>query len=354
MQIAAVHDHGGVNPPSENQRPIKSILRPGFTAINNAFWESKILDGLLGSEIRLLLWLMKFTNGYLRSFCIIGEARLLAHTKLSRSALYDAKSSLEAKGHIIVQRTHSACAYQLSEDLQVLARAGDEPAKPRKKQIPLSSHSAPNVRQSGRHGSTVADTCKEDKESSDQQQAAAQPELPTNRVDDEPLVNSSIRIDERCRLVSQLKELGVHERVALRLVQAQESSVIARAIAHLPQVTTQNPVGYLVAEISRGGYREPDKTKPIRMVHEEIHTLRQAERDREAQERARSSEKVSLAVDQFSQLPATTQHLLLQQVHQLAEVENFTKIPGWSESHPAFRGLLAELVAQLPGQVLIE
>ncbi len=347
MSIAAVQDDGGIDLPSEHQKPVKSFLRPGFTAINNALWDSKILDNLLGSELRLLLVIMRYTDGFLRATCIIGEEKLIRHTGLGRSALYEAKKSLEAKGHIIIHRTHAACAYQLGEALQVLAKEGEKVARPSRKSSQV--HSA------GRPRSAAVDPCKEPKENLKQQQLAApaEPVQPaTTTVDESGMSNH--QGNERSRLVTQLKEQGVHARVALRLVQAQEPRVIAKALARLPKVETQNPAGYLVAEISRGGYQEPDKTKPIRAIHDEIRNLRQAERDREAQERERSSEKVSQAVDQFSQLPTPTQQQLLQQVRQQAEKENFTKIPGWSESHPAFRGLLAELLAQCPERVLIE
>lgn len=97
---------------------------------------------------RLLLWFIRFTNGFLREFCFIGEENLIKYTKLSRTSLYEAKRVLEEKRLITVVRTRRSCRYRLGEELQVLLKEGESPASKRlisgpKNQVPAPPRSPP-------------------------------------------------------------------------------------------------------------------------------------------------------------------------------------------------------------------
>lgn len=67
-----------------------------------------------------------------------------------------------------------------------------------------------------------------------------------------------------------------------------------QAIARLKHVALENPAGYLVSEISRGGYGDmkADKTAAVRLEQQKIQGLRRAQREKEAQDREQSSSRV--------------------------------------------------------------
>ena len=68
--------------------PVRGVLRPGFTAVNNSYY-LEIQNQLTLAELRLLNVIIYFTNGYLRHWCIIGEEALCRHANIARSTLYD-------------------------------------------------------------------------------------------------------------------------------------------------------------------------------------------------------------------------------------------------------------------------
>jgi hypothetical protein len=158
--------------------------------------------------------------------------------------------------------------------------------------------------------------------------------------------NTDAAATEKNNLVAQLLQQGVHHKVAIRLAHAQPADVIRKAIARLPKVPTNNPVGYLVAEISRGGYKDPDPTKPLRIIRDEVANLRQAERERDRQAKELSSARVATALEKFTQLPQEQQAGILQELEHQAQAEGFSRLPGWNKSHPAYSGLLAEILAK--------
>ena len=351
-------------PPPE---PARGVLLPGFTAVNNSYY-LEIQNRLTLAELRLLNVLIYFTNGYLRRWCIIGEEALCRRANIARSTLYETKKSLEAQGLIKIGRQGWACKYSLGDRLGVLADDTAPPPKLRQKFALVDPNPSGSV-----------DTCRDTQDNYDQQQAPQAPESSDPIGDDEslevviqelerewteedPAQATTLYAGERQattlpqyptaetgRLVAQLIEQGVHARVAARLATTQPPEVICAAIARLPKIATNNPAGYLVAEISRGGYTEPDRTKPIRVIHEEIHRLRQSERNQEVEAKNQASQATANALDRFRQLPPEQQAEIRRQVDDQAQAEHFTGIPGWGQNHPTYRGLLAEVVTNALG-----
>jgi hypothetical protein len=337
----------------QNKEDFKNQLRPGFTAINNAFWDSQLLASLTGGEIRLLLWFIRFTNGFLREFCFIGEENLIKYTKLSRTSLYEAKRVLEEKGLIQVVRTRRSCRYRLGEELQVLLKEEESTVykqPPQRGQKPRQG--THEVRSNELHGSDLPDPWKEDKDINNQHHVSRATLTPSH---DDVSFNLSLSTasENRYALAEQLKQFGVSEFMAYKLTRNHPEEVISLALGRLKQVTVTNPAGYLVSEILRGGYGQPvkDTTKATRLEHEKLHALRRNERQQEENAKEQSCAQVAALLQQFESLSANSQQALRLRLEAQAQQEGFARLPGWGQSHPLYRGLLAEIVqAQLSAQ----
>lgn len=316
----------------------KTVLKPGFVATPNRYY-LEIAGQLNLAELRLLNVLIYFTNGFLRHWCLIGEEALLRYTNISRSSLYAAKKSLEDRGLISVQRTRRACLYSLGEPLQVLDDPKSEPPSRRpmnRSEATMSECSdlTPSVK------SEPLDSCREEQDFNKHVQHHPTTSTQPKSADDE--TSSS----KQGGLVAQLVSLGVHDKVAARLVRTQAEETIQTALQRLKVLVPHNPAGYLVAEISRGGYSSViDRTKAQRLLHAEVKAQRELEKDRQAIEQQKSQQKVLSALEAFERLPSGVQASLLSQLHEQAEKEGFTRVRGWGEEHPVYRGLLAELIS---------
>lgn len=376
-------------------------FKPGFVADSHAFRKILRSADTPPAAMRLLVSIADHTTGYRLEWSAIRRQRLMEHADIqSRSTFQDAKSWLLEAGYIqcykASYRSNSkdagydesvkggCTAYALGESLRLLLRPEEREARqshrPARRKGLRAVPEPQGVRPTGQHVSAQPDPYVKKQEKLDQQQqppASPVPEPPGDdglfgcveefergsssdgrSPDEEPTCalgdtaqpahqDRPTRSAELGRLVAQLTELGVHHRVAVRLANTQTPEVIASAIARLPKVPTTNPAGYLVAEISRGGYKEPDQTKPLRVYHDEIHRLRQAERDKDAEAKEQSTRKVASALDEFAQLPPEHQAEIHAQVDRQAHAEGFTRLfPDWGRSHTVYQGLLAELVAK--------
>jgi hypothetical protein len=365
-------------------------FKPGFVADSHAFRKVLRSAGTPPAAGRLLVSVADHTTGYGEEWSAIRRQRLMEHADIkSRTTFQDAKSWLLKGGHIQVKWDPSkgCMVYALGESLRVLLRPEERLAKRgartgRRRALKAVPDQV-GVRPAGHHVSSQSDPMIKKQENEDQHHRTPAPPVPEPFGDDELLEvviereqewngpdetpdpeeptcapgdtaqpahqeqpQQPARSAELGRLIAQLIEQGVHERVAVRLAKTQTPEVIASAIKRLPKVATTNPAGYLVAEISRGGYKEPDRTRPIRVIQDEIHRQRQAERERDAEVREQSSAKVAQTVDRFALLPPDHQAEIRDRLRRQAEAEGFTRLPGWSQDHPVYRGLLAEMVAE--------
>lgn len=108
----------------------RSFLKPQFTAVSNALWDSELFYTLSFAQVRVLLMIIRGTSGYLRHWYIAGETSACETTHLSRAAFYEAKSALIQLGYIRVEYTSQGCScYRLAPELQALLGEHDiEPA----------------------------------------------------------------------------------------------------------------------------------------------------------------------------------------------------------------------------------
>jgi hypothetical protein len=301
-----------------------AILKPGFTALSNGLVDSGLLARLKPTELALFLVLGRFSTGFLRLHAIIGEQKLLELTGASPRTLYEAKKGLVEKGLVVISHTRTGrCCYQLAPWLQPMITAeGTSPCSP-------PQHNPCEQPQS----------YKEFKETKDHH-------LAPPPSDDDFLGSVSCKEGpvENGRIVDRLKSLGVHEFMAFRIAKTADPQVITRAIERLQKVTVANPAGYLISEILRGGYKDRlDSTAAQRDFHKEVQTKRQLERQVLEHQREDASEKAEKLWRTFWSLPEDHRDEIRQRAHKQALQEGFTRIPGWSEEHPVWRGLILEL-----------
>ena len=138
-------------------------------------------------------------------------------------------------------------------------------------------------------------------------------------------------------------KLGVDELQAHRWAKERDESVILRALHHAQG--KDNPAGHLVAELQRGGYAEaPDRSRQIRDSHEKMHRRRADERRSEMQERQVAAERANHVLSRWQSMPVADRERIRSQLDEAARRERFDRLPNWGEDHPAWQGLLLELL----------
>lgn len=330
-----------------SEPPDEGVLKPGFTAIPNVLWESGILKKLKHSELSVLLALYRFTTGYLRSWTCIGETLLLQLTGLSSSTLYEAKRSLCRQGYIQIQHMVSGrCEYRICEGLQALRPEAERGAVAK---FARKASGGSEADPSGR-----PEPWKESKEKKYHHPAPANSTVlkpvstsiqQGSEGDDVPLSSDSTRLVLTRTLISA----GVSEFMAHKLTKSHAPEMIAQAVDRLQHVQVENPAGYLVSEILRGGYGQAvvDKAQAQKQEREKIHRLRVSQREKDELARERSSQRVVQRLEFFESLAPEQQQKLRVEVEIQAQQDGFVRLPGWGPSHPAYRGLLSELVSAL-------
>lgn len=381
------------------ERDSRARLKPEFTALMNTFWDEDLYAQLNVGEVRIMLALFRFTNGFQRTECSFGETFLCQRTRLKRTAFYKAKASLIKRGLItvsLVMTQHGErCVYQLSESLQAVLPAQEVPTdEVRPKRANRRTGVYPSA-VANPSPSVQADSCKEEQQRHKKQQhlaANAQPAAHVETVvsdDDfeidhllEPMEQEwaeakqpaqaeqlpDLQVDQGSAapatgqqqaaapevarsLARSLEELGVNAFVARRITGQHSQEKIQAAIARTRKVHPANPAAYVVAELQRGGYQDkPDPTKVARQVAEEIHTQRAVERKREAQENEERNARALAPLAPFEQLPVDVQAQIHQRVAELPEAKLFTsRDRHWGPGSPGYEGLLAVVVAEYLG-----
>ena len=334
---------------SKKQEEVSYFDTP-FTALSNDLLQAIYTDPGVNPATRLLTFITRFSTGYLKPEVVLLEGFVLRTTSMSRSSLYKAKKELVESGKVTIAYTKAGnCVYRLAAKLQCLKGA--------------SLNETPTEKAEKRWGSADRDHTrsqvetpmyKETKENLDQHQQnstlAPNPTPVTNQEgnDDAPVKKISRPTTENSSLADQLKKFGVSEFMAYKLTRSHDEGLILQALARVKLAAVENPAGYLVSEILRGGYGQPlkDPTRAARIDHEKIHQMRRTEREREEQAREQASSRVSAILERFESLPSSRQRDLYAQLQAQAQQEGFTRFPGWGETHPLYRGLLAEIVSR--------
>ena len=310
---------------------ITSFFDAPFTAVSNSLLQSLCADPNASPTTRLLLFIARFSTGYLKADVVLRESFILEQTGMSRSSLYKAKNDLVASGHITIGHTQTGnCVYRLTAQYQCLKGATSAQERANQKWGSAATDGG---------GPTLeTPTNKENKENLDQHHPTATGTDP----DDVFFVSEKLSVANGS-LIDRLKQLGITEFMAHRLVKQSSIDIINRAIQRLQTLNVLNPAGYLVTEVLQGGYREkPDPTKAQRDLHRQIQEKRQAERDQLEQTHQTCQNKAKQLWQKFLELSPEYQLELKQRIHAQAEREGFARLRGWGEEHPTWRGLILE------------
>lgn len=410
-------------PPCDRARPeppptTHAFLKSKFTAIPSAYWDTGLNRTLRPAEKEMIMLILRYTAGYLRRECALGETRFLRESGLSPSAFYGAKRSLVQRGLLMIGKTRTGrCVYRLVEWLQPVLREGARAGRAEGEagrhlavaSAPVAAlepeledldepavswvHAPTDDHPSGfqyAYPSEFQQPCIENKENIDQhhreqsepdsvvsdddfeierlletvEQQWAEPTLalqPEQPLDEQLGQGSGAQPAERPpqaaapevsrSLAKALQDLGVNQFVARRLTRQHSQDKIDAAMARTRKVHPENPAGYVVAELQRGGYQDkPDPTKVARQVAEEIHNQRAVERKREAQENEERNARALAPLAPFEQLPPEVQAQIHQRVAGLPEAKLFlSRDRRWGPGSPGYEGLLAVVVAEYLG-----
>ena len=314
-----------------------SFFDSPFTASSNRLLESIYADGNTNPSTRLLLFIARFSTGYLKPEAILKESFILEITGMSRSSLYKAKKELIDTGKITIGHTQTGnCIYRLVPELQCLkgfsAAVPTAAEKARERWGPATGD-PPRPRLETPH------VYKEIQENYNHHQAPLEPTLSTN--DDVSLIhlkvsrrnaeNSSIHKvsppnvstskaeivevgfalnEKQSALATRLRHFAVTKRLAENLVLTNPSDIIEKALAGLTaRKEIINPAGWLVREIQSGGYLPPKGVV--------------AEQTRRAVELSRAAEKAAVEADRDHQETAAAADLA--ELDQLS-AERFSKL----------------------------
>ena len=319
---------------------IHTFFDAPFTAISNNLLQSVFADPDVNPATRLLLFIARFSTGYLKAEVVLRESFILEQTGMSRSSLYKAKNELLTSGQITISHTQTGnCIYRLAAQHQCLKGATSAQEKAQQRWgSPATDVGGPRLE---------TPMNKETKDNLNQQH----PVPATPNSNDADFHNSSRSQGPvgagtlQTGLLARLKGLGVDEFMAFRLIKSSSAEIITRAIDRLKTASVTNPAGYLVSEVLRGGYRDKvDPHKAQREFHREVHEKRAADRLKSDLEARNRQQQADSLLAEFATMPAELQLAIKEKLQTQAEREGFTRMRGWGEEHPVWRGLLAELL----------
>jgi hypothetical protein len=241
-------------------------------------------------SVRLLLFISRFSTGYLKPEVALKESFILEQTGMSRSSLYKAKKDLLEAGKITLTHTQTGnCVYRLAADLQCLKGATTAQERANRKW-----GSAPA--DGGGPRLETPHVYKEFQENLiDHHQPLTKPDpTPQHLNDDASSINKfkdkvttgdgSVLNEMQTMLVERLRACAVNGRIAENLVRISPTEVIERALTGLKaRKEVNNPAGWLVREIQSGGYVAPLAVR--------------AEESRKIVELSRRAEKAAVEVE---------------------------------------------------------
>lgn len=316
-----------------NDGEVVSFFDAPFTASSNNMLQGIYADGNVPPSVRLLLFISRYSTGYLKPEVILKESFVLKETGMSRSSLYKAKKELLESGKITIGHTKAGnCVYRLAPDLQCLK--GATSARQRASQRWGSA--------SGDDGGPQLETPhvhKEHKENLDQHQSKLQKQnlFLIKTPDDVHSQSELIDIDTRqplpvsttekyreiqqtiapatkttfsvpilnetqLALVDRLRQHAIGSRIAENLVKTNPSDIIEKALAGLNgRKEIINPAGWLVREIQSGGYAPPSVIV-AGQARRAIELARVAERETVEAERERQNQAANADLAELNQL----------------------------------------------------
>ena len=340
---------------------IVTFFEPRFTALSNHLLEIIYTDPSVAPSTRLLLFIARFSTGYLKPEVIMKESFILENTGMSRSSLYKAKHELIDSGKITISHTKTGhCIYRIAPELQCLKGASAQPTAAEKAQkrwtsatadltrpqleTPIYKEKKKTTETDQQQSARSADRffAPNDDEislslSNTQSQQAIEPDselesqiasLEENwtpeqgSVELQPSKSSAARpgiTSEQAEIARQLHKTGIHWRIAARLARENDHQLIKNALTRLKdRPNIKHPAGWLVEEIRAGGYNPPAPSPDIliKQAHQTLAEKRHQERQQAELERDQANQKQLQLWTQFEQLPADQRQNLITQARQ--------------------------------------
>lgn len=344
---------------------ITSYFDAPFSALSNALLERIYSSSISIQATRLLLFIARFSTGYLKAEVILKESFILENTHMCRSSLYKAKSELIQLGFITISHTQTGnCVYRITPELQCLKGASSKPTAMQKaekrwgsvttddggpqlrtpmykekKKTSIEKHqqSAQSAdlevandddflqKQTSGCLPATAQKCESPTDELEKHVAALEKnwqlqQAPLERkVQTSSAAPSTEPTSEQFAIARQLHDRGVHWRIALRLTRNHDSSLIQKALAGLKErPNIKHPAGWLVEEIRAGGYgpAAPSPETLIKQSHQLLAEKRHQERHQAEMERDQSNQKHQNFWIYFEQLPPDRQQHLVELARQ--------------------------------------
>jgi hypothetical protein len=342
---------------------IVTFFEPRFTALSNNLLETIYTDPSVNPSTRFLLFITRFSTGYLKPEVIMKESFILENTGMSRSSLYKAKGELVDSGKITISHTKTGhCIYRIAAELQCLKGASAQPTAAEKAQKRWTSATADLTRPQ-----LETPMYKEKKKTAetDQQQSARSADrffapnddeisLSFSNASSQPTIEADSELEvqiasleaewkpeqnpvepgvvksfgagrpaeitsEQAEIARQLHKTGIHWRIAARLARENDHQLIKNALTRLKdRPNIKHPAGWLVEEIRAGGYNPPAPSPDIliKQAHQTLADKRHQERQQAELERDQANQKQLQLWTQFENSPAEQRQHLIDQARQ--------------------------------------
>lgn len=309
-----------------------------FTKVPNEFWTDGWVQALNGTQIKLVMVLVRLTSGYHQDTVAAGETLLLAESGLDRSGFYKAKKELVDCGLVEVGRKGQKCTYRLRFGEVYPSVNLDGSENPNGYGFPdgyrpeIHTGTGPEI-----HTGPIIKENRSKKSIKESSSSLA----PATSNDDVATPKNELQIcPERSDLAGRLRVAGVTDRVAEKL--SQESlDVLRRTFAVFDKVkhTLTNPPGWLVSLILDGG---PKEVPPAPAAVPELADADQVrEAKRQAEERQRQADQARLRIE-FDFLCGQAGKAGLEEAYRQARAGLLPALASAPRDHPAVRGAVLE------------
>ena len=339
-----------------------SFFDAPFTASSNQLLECIYTDASVNPSTRLLLFIARYSTGYLKPEVVLKESFILEATGMSRSSLYKAKKELLDSAKITISHTKTGnCVYRLVAELQCLKGSS----------APLSA--TEKARQRWSKGSAVGDPPRPQVETPSvykeiqenyihHQTPPFKQETPQNLNDDASLKSSKethitqtspgqkasekpTLTESQLNLVKRLQHFAVTWRLAENLVRTNPHDVIECALKGVvARKDIINPAGWLVREIQAGGYLPP-RSMVADQMRRAVETSRISEKSAIEAERERQEAEIEADRVELDRLPPERFAELLTAAR--AKMAWLPKASTANSDNPFIRGAMLDLLREV-------
>jgi hypothetical protein len=229
-----------------------------FTKTPNSFWTDGWLKALNGAQLKLVLAIVRLTNGFHQDQVTAGETLLRNETGLNRSSLYDAKCELVAMGLLEVGREGQKCTYRLRFGEVYPSGNPDGSRNPEGSGNPDGY--SPEIRTGGGPEIRTGPISKENRsKKSFKESSSSSASEPTPTDDDFPgnAIQETDHADDQAELIRKLRALGVDARTTEKLLQEPKTASAALELAQ-HRTDLANPAGFVVQVCKNGIYPRPE------------------------------------------------------------------------------------------------